>query len=239
MDPARRRSAANRRNGSGRPLQRALALTVFIASIVLAYAAGTLSRKVGDAAAVAPDGESVLSGSDPEAELEQARQELANAHASLEIERAASARVRGDLAEAQQQIGRLEQEAELYRGLLDTSVRRSGLSVHSVDIVPSGPEGRFRVRVVLVQKARKYADLAGSIRLGVRGKASGAQRQLAYPDIGVPRGVSSLPVRLRYFQVIEGDIELPAGFTPETLVIEVDVTEGLRQRVTERRNWKV
>jgi hypothetical protein len=186
-----------------------------------------------------PDGESALQGIELEAELEQARQELANVQASLEIERAASARVRGDLSEAQQQIARLEQEAELYRGLLDTSVRRSGLSVHSVDIIPSASEGSFHVRVVLVQKARKYAELAGNLRLGVRGKASGVQRQLAYPDIGVPRGVRSLPVRLRYFQVIEGDIELPAGFTPEALVIEVDVTEGARQRVTERRDWDV
>jgi len=171
--------------------------------------------------------------------LEAARQELANAQAGLEIERRASAGVREDLAQAQLRIGQLEQEAELYRSLLDSSIRRSGLSLHTLQVLAADGDGSFRFRIVLVQKARNFVDIAGSLRLSLNGREAGAKRVLAYPEIGIPRGVHALPVRLRYFQVIEGRLEIPSGFEPETVLVEVDIVEGGRQRLRERRDWQV
>jgi hypothetical protein len=217
-----------------------LTVIASLAVLLIAFLAGRFTVDP-DRPSGLEDGDSAIGVrlADSEAELERTRQIQANLQAALDVEREASAKVRGELAEAQAAIAQVEQEVDLYRGLLDSSAQQSGLAVHQFEIEQAGAANAYRYRLILVQRTRRYSEIGGTLKLAIRGSAEGVPRVLPLSEVGIPRGTGSLPLRLMYFQVIEGEFDLPTGFAPKEVLIDAEVTTGRRQRLAVRRDWKL
>ena len=220
-----------------RTLRRLLGLTVLGLVLALAYWAGEgtgQQERSGD-----DEKRAALQShlNEVDGERSDLAQQLVNATADLEIERGASAQVRTELSATQARVQRLAQQIELYRSLLDSSAQQNGLSIHEIAVEPGARAGVFHLRIVLLQRAQRYAELSGKLDISVRGLQSGAARTLSYAELGIPRGVDKLAIRLLYFQVIERELELPPGFQPQEVVVNAEIAGRGRQRVMGRKSW--
>ena len=173
-------------------------------------------------------------------ELGSLRQQVITLRKGAEIDRAAASEVRSHATVAQANIVRLEQEVELFKSITDASVHTKGLALHSFELLQGKSDGAFKYRVVFLQRAQKHATIKGHLTLEVSGTDDGIPRTLALtaltPDPKPGQG-GRLELNFVYFQMVEGDITLPAGFVPAFVRIRAEVSGARSQRIDRSFEW--
>jgi hypothetical protein len=157
-----------------------------------------------------------------EKQNDELRQALAAAELAREVDRKAYADVEKDLAELQAQVLKQREELTFYRGIVSPEDGIGGLRIQRFQVVPGGADQHYRLLLVLVQSMRQDAVVSGTVSIEIEGVRDNKLLQLALAEAS-PEGArsSNLPFRFRYFQNLEQDIVLPAGFEPRAVNIEV------------------
>jgi len=134
------------------------------------------------------------------------------------------------LGELQAETARQQQELQFYRGLVTRQYGTSTLRVQDLKVRHERGR-RYRVQITLVHAGVRDTLASGTLTFAVSGTRGGALLQLALHDL-VPDGRREVPFSLRYFQEIEVPVELPGGFDPGSLLVELrqgKSAEPLRQ----------
>jgi hypothetical protein len=133
-------------------------------------------------------------------------------------EQAEVTRTIGDL---QAQVARQTQELAFYRGIVAQGAAAVGVKVQQVHITPGTKAQRFMVHIALVRTVRPDSVAIGSIGLSVDGAmADGKATTLDLPALA-PGKQKELPFNFRYFENLDQEFVLPAGFQPEKVAVEV------------------
>ena len=157
-------------------------------------------------------------------------QQVANLQAAAGIGAAATAQLRSTLSETQASVERLSREGELYRSLMDSSVRTRGLGLHRLEIRRGMLPDTFVYRVTLLQRAQKHVQLAGKIALAVKGVRGGKPASVELP---------SRSLDMLYFQTLEGEFRLPEGFEARTVRVTAEAGKGKPQKLDSTQDWKL
>jgi hypothetical protein len=96
--------------------------------------------------------------------------------------------------------------------------------------------GAFSYRITLLQRAQHHVELQGTITLSVRGKRKGKAETLSGKYLG-PVGIDRVPLRFLYFQILEGELQIPEGFEPEQIRMMLDIVKGRPQKLDFVREW--
>jgi hypothetical protein len=133
-------------------------------------------------------------------------------------EQAEVTRTIGDL---QAQVARQTQELAFYRGIVAQGAGAVGVKVQKVHITPGTKAQRFMVHIALVRTVRPDSVAIGSLGLSIDGAmADGKATTLDLPAL-TPAKQKELPFNFRYFENLDQDVALPAGFQPEKVAVEV------------------
>ena len=106
-------------------------------------------------------------------------------------------------------------------------------------ITPSaGAADRYKVRVMLVQPVRPDSTVTGNVTLQLEGQQAGAAARL---DTAALTGGQNreFSFRFRYFENIDPEIVIPAGFRPERLTVEVRSSRRGVEPVVQTLLWSV
>jgi hypothetical protein len=119
----------------------------------------------------------------------------------------------------QSQIARLNQDLSFYRGLVqpDSVIH---VKVQQMQIVPETVAGQYRLKFVLMQTGKPDKEVAGSAAISIDGLQQGKPSNLTFAQVAPSRRVS-LAYSFRYFQDYEELIQLPQGFEPTRLGVEI------------------
>lgn len=173
-----------------------------------------------------------------ERENEELRQAVAAAELAREVDRKAYADVGKNLADLQAQVLKHREELTFYRGIVSPEDGIGGLRIQRFQVLPGGAEQHYRLRLVLVQSMRQDAVVSGSVRIEIEGVQDNKPLQLSLADArGQRAGEADLKFRFRYFQNVEQDIELPPGFEPRAVNVEVRTSK--LAPVRESYPWQV
>ena len=198
--------------------QRNLLLAMGLLLLVLVMVAGFY---LGRSAAYSGRGLDVEVYRAMEAEIPALRAEISRLEGELEVQRTrhdvdqqALEMVRREIAAQKDQISALEEGLRFYRSLMAPGEIAQGLSLRPVELIALDIPNRFAFRIVAQQEARKHSLLKGDLSVDVTGVLEG--EQVSYPLADLSEDVDGLdvPLRFRYFQSIEGELELPEGFEP-------------------------
>jgi hypothetical protein len=151
---------------------------------------------------------------------EALRREIALMKAAGRVDSEAYGRVAQEIDDLQSQIAELKEQLAFYRGIMAPSEGRSGLQLETVQIRPSEGDQAFRVSLVLIQAGQQNRRVSGSVRAAVVGIGPEGATRVELRDQG--GGVQDLKFRFRYFQILEGDVELPESFNPERIEVRLD-----------------
>ncbi len=155
-----------------------------------------------------------------EAELRKLRKEKLDLEHTMRIESQAYSQVRKDLMGLQDELLELKEELAFYRGIISPSDVNRGLQIQRFTLTKSGGERSWHYKLVLTRVLKNRGTARGTAEILVEGVSaeSGVNKQLTLSGISVPR-VQQLRYNFKYFQNIEGEIELPAGFTPSRAIL--------------------
>jgi Family of unknown function (DUF6776) len=204
-----------------------------LAAVLILYGAFELGRydagfRVIDSVRGALSASSRIRGL--ESENERLRTELAAADVARRVDREGYKQVERSLGDMQSQIARLNQDLSFYRGLVqpDSLVH---VKVQQMQIVPESP-GRYRLKFVLVQTGKPDNLVSGNAVISLDGLLGGKPQTFMFSEVSPNRRVS-LAYSFRYFQDYNEIVQLPRGFEPTRVGVEIhsgrDSIHGFRQ----------
>ena len=150
------------------------------------------------------------------------RTEIAAAQLARDIDRKAYADVEGTLADLQAQVLKHREELTFYRGIVSPEDGIGGLRIQRFQVLTGAADNHFRLRVVLVQSMRQESVVSGAMGIQIEGVRDNKPAALMLADAGgETRADGQVPFQFRYFQNLEQNIELPEGFEPKAVNVEV------------------
>lgn len=222
------------------PRRRALiwGASVLIAMVIL-YAAFELGRydagfRVVDSVRGALSASARIRGL--EAENEKQRTQLEAAEVARRVDREGYKQVERSLGDMQSQIARLNQDLSFYRGLVQPeSVVH--VKVQQMQIVPEQGSGRYELKFVLMQLGKPSNNVAGSVAVTIEGLAQGRPQTLTLAEVS-PASRAGLSYSFRYFQDYDEPLQLPAGFEPTRVGVEIHAGRDLGHSFRQAFVWK-
>lgn len=163
------------------------------------------------------------------------KQELTNAKRAEFITRSANTQIQESLAEKDEQIAGLKADMDFYERLVGSGGRRHGLSVHNAEFTP-GAGNAWHYTITLTQNINRGGMTSGQMRFAVDGVSGGKLKSVEWPQLLQKPEAPAQAFSFRYFQQIEGDVMLPAGFTPQRVRVSVSGGFGKQEQ---RFDWTV
>jgi hypothetical protein len=168
-----------------------------------------------------------------EAENEKQRTQLEAADVARRVDNEGYKQVQRSLGDMQSQIARLNQDLSFYRGLVqpDSLIH---VKVQQMQIVPESSPGQYHLKFVLMQTGKPDKEVTGSAVIAVDGLLQGKPSNLSFAEVSSTRRVS-LAYSFRYFQDYDEPIQLPHGFEPTRVGVEIhsgkdrDASHSFRQ----------
>ena len=158
-------------------------------------------------------------------EVDQLEQRVTTLSRSDQISRDANRDLQGTLAERDEEIAGLRADVAFYERLVGATAQRRGLNVHELKLQPQAGQA-WHFTATLTQNLNRGAVNAGDLRLLVEGTQDGRLKRLAWSDLRQQPGAAGVPYSFKYFQQIEGDLMLPAGFEPVRVIVQLKPGNG-------------
>lgn len=165
-------------------------------------------------------------------ENQQLHEALARAERTIQMDQAAYQDLDKTLQASAQEIVKLREELNFYRNIISPADKKAGLRVQSLDIQQVGSGSAYRYKLVLIQALKHERSVFGTVSLEITGTQAGQGMIVKVPAANE----RSISVNLKYFQDIEGKFELPKGFRPRSVKVNV-ITAGGAQTAEAIYDW--
>lgn len=151
------------------------------------------------------------------AELRRRAAELDTVQAGLERERLEVSRTIGEL---QAQVARQAQDLAFYRGIVVQGANAPEVAIREARVSRSARGDGYVLRLTLVQPVRPDRVVSGTVSIVLEGLRAGRPARLDLAALTAGR-LRELDFSFRYFENLAPEMQVPTGFEPERLVIEV------------------
>lgn len=159
------------------------------------------------------------------AELEQLRQRVTTLARSDQISRDANRDLQSTLAERDEEIAGLRADVAFYERLVGATSQRRGLAVHALRLQPQAGNA-WHFTGTLTQNLNRGAVSAGRLQLLIEGTRGGRLERLDWAALRQEPDAPGVEYSFRYFEQVEGDVFLPAGFTPVRVTVRLVPRSG-------------
>lgn len=169
-------------------------------------------------------------------ELRDARSEIAELRGrstfearSCEIDAQTCEAVRSSVAGLETTVADLREELAFYRNVAAPEHEvRAGVRIMRVEMRPTADPRTWTYEMVLVQPTRRDRLVKGTYEMQVGGMQGAKMKTLGGAELQAApeaeRGFS-----FRSFQELNGQLHLPAGFSPSRLAVTLRVQDGRKQ----------
>lgn len=158
-------------------------------------------------------------------ELETLRQQVATLRRSDQISRDANRDLQAALAERDEEIAGLRADVAFYERLVGATSQRRGLTVHALRMQRRNGHA-WHFTSTLTQNLNRGAVSHGRLMLAIEGTQDGRLRRLGWADLRQQPAAPGIEYSFRYFQQVEGDVVLPAGFEPVRVTVRLVPRSG-------------
>ncbi len=152
--------------------------------------------------------------------IDELEQRIATLARSDQISRDANGDLQGTLAERDEEIAGLRADVAFYERFVGATAQRRGLAVHELRLQPSS-DLAWHFVATLTQNLNRGAVNAGRLQVSVEGTRAGKLQRLAWADLRQQPNAPSVEYSFKYFQQVEGDLVLPAGFKPTRVSVRL------------------
>jgi len=170
---------------------------------------------------------------DMQGKIDNLREEKAVLERDAQIKHQAYGELDTTLKVLQGEILELKEELAFYRGIVSPRDAAQGLHLQRFKIEPNGKPRGFRYKVILTQVLKEDRTARGTLQLAFEGLQNNEAKVLSLQAVS-EKHIKEEDFRFRYFQNIEGDVQLPPGFKPQRVTIKVVSRNRSRQDPLEK-----
>jgi hypothetical protein len=171
-----------------------------------------------------------------ESEKGELRERVAILERAAQVERQAYSHVDHTLRDLQDQILDLKEELAFYRGIVASRGKAQELAIQSFKVQKDGNSGKYRYKLVLTRVEKSDKVLRGKVGLTVAGEQDSSFKRLNLADLS-GQGEQEMELNFRYFQRLEGRLELPEGFVPHRVVVRVKTSGNHGPQLEKTFDW--
>ena len=157
--------------------------------------------------------------------IDELEQSAATLSRSDQISRDANRDLQSTLAERDEEISGLRADVAFYERFVGATAQRRGLAVHELQLAPQSDQG-WHFIATLTQNLNRGAVNAGRLQVAVEGTHDGKLQRLAWADLRQQANAPGVDYSFKYFQQVEGDFVLPAGFKPSRVAVRLVPQSG-------------
>ena len=227
-----------RRTGSS-PAGKTLAWVSVGLGLVLIWVAFELGQiNAGHNRLSASQRESELRGDliDVQQQNQLLRERIAVLETSEKVKAEAYRQVEDQLGTLQAEIQQQSEDLAFYRGIVGAD-QQAGLRVQNLEVVQGGEPGAFSLRMVLAQALRNDTRISGQVELALEGQQDGEALTLGLAEL-TSGAAARLDFSFRYFQNLQADVQVPAGFDPSRVTVRLLPRGKNRKDVEESFDWR-
>ncbi|WP_138436750.1 DUF6776 family protein [Marinobacter shengliensis] len=203
------------RHRPGYRLRRTMILLAFtVVAAIAGYAAGMAQGGFRFSSAEASNEKLAQELRSLRDQFRTARQNLVNLERGRAIDEQALREARNTIVGLETRISELEADLTFYRNIMAPSETSKGLQVDSFTLASARGDNTYRFKMVLTQVGNNNSFIAGQVAVNIIGRLDGEKEVIALRDLSDDIEDLGVRFRFRYFQDVEGTLNLPQGFEP-------------------------
>ena len=169
-----------------------------------------------------------------QARLKELSQRETTLSRSDQISREANGDLQGTLAARDEEIASLRADIAFYERLVGPTQQPKGLNVFSSEFVAAAGNA-WQYQIVLTQNLNRGAISEGRMHFVIEGVRDGKLASVDWNQLHQQAVMPGQDYSFRYFQTLEGQVMLPADFTPQRVRVSLD---GGDVAVEQAFDWK-
>ena len=151
----------------------------------------------------------------------QLRDDTAVFQRTKELDNAAMQSAKDELANVQSELVELREELVFYQSLLSPEDRTPGLHIQSLTVSDLG-DGLYSYMLVLTQVHQNGRFTKGQVLLGLPEEATVGEAGAETAQWKIAEQLDKQSFQFKFFQRIEGQLQLDAAAIPQQLMIKVE-----------------
>ncbi len=171
-----------------------------------------------------------------EEERNALRRELTMVKKAAEIDQESIVSIKNQIKQFQDERLKMEEELAFLRGIVSTTNKKHALRVQNFKLEPGLENGQYIYRFSVSQVINSGIVAKGVIELNIEGLQNGRSTRLSLAQVSEDK-LDKIKMRFRFFQNVEGKLQLPKDFEPASIEIDVKPSGGKLEPVKESFNW--
>jgi hypothetical protein len=163
---------------------------------------------------------------------------LISSQRASQIDQKTVAIIQTDLKKLTEENKTLKDKVAFFEEVVTPENRKKGVHVQSFQIQSDIQARHFRYRIILTQFGNIKKGSVGEVRIIISGHDGDKLAQLSMKEIS-PKKINAHPYQFKYFQQIEGKIQLPVDFRPDYVEIVVDPKGSWPKAKKSKYSWLV
>jgi hypothetical protein len=147
----------------------------------------------------------------------------------LEVERLTHIDVLNELTAMKAEHYNVKAELAFYEKVMAPEKQANGLAIDTVTVLATESDNHYRFQIALVQQLLKRSNVKGYVNLTIVGSLNNKPATILLADISDMMKKDRY-FSFRYFQLINGEFNLPAGFIAEQIVVIAEKTKTRWQK---------
>lgn len=170
-------------------------------------------------------------------DLNRVKQEYADlirqqafAESNSKVDQSSVLQAQHALAELQEELNRVNAQLAFYQHIVSPEDQVQGLYVDRIEVSRIDGTPVYRYRLTVAQAMKKQPFVKGIVVLKLLKSSEPGDGDIVVSD-------AELGFGFRYFQILQGQFELPAKFKPAALEVSLNPTTKNREGVSRSWNW--
>jgi len=173
-------------------------------------------------------------------DLEKQNKELKEQILKLEylanVDNETSIRLQNEIKSLQDRVFNLRRELTFYQGIITASSYSRGLNIQGLHIEATRKKGFFKYKLVLTNIGKSDKVTEVTIDMMVEGTDKSGFRTLRLSEVS-SGGAYKGTIKIRNFERVEGNLNLPDGFEPLRVYVDLKQHDGEKLKLHRVFEW--
>ena len=173
-------------------------------------------------------------------DLEKQNKELKEQILKLEylanVDNETSIRLQNEIKSLQDRVFNLRRELTFYQGIITASSYSRGLNIQGLHIEATRKKGFFKYKLVLTNIGKSDKVTEVTIDMMVEGTDKSGFRTLRLSEVS-SGGAYKCTIKIRNFERVEGNLNLPDGFEPLRVYVDLKQHDGEKLKLHRVFEW--
>ncbi len=173
---------------------------------------------------------------DLEKQNKELKEQILKVEYLANVDNETSIRLQNEIKSLQDRVFNLRRELTFYQGIITASSYSRGLNIQGLHIEATRKKGFFKYKLVLtnIGKSDKVTEVA--IDMMVEGTDKSGFRTLRLNEVS-SGGAYKGTIKIRNFERVEGNLNLPDGFEPLRVYVDLKQHDGEKSKLHRVFEW--